>query len=111
MNESLILSEFDKLQQSGLALYDQNQKIIKHVEGGLKVRILADFWLLLSQFSNIRTIVPILCNFRSGKEADLPNATVKRRWTSRWKRYQYRRIWNWWNRQRPPPNSQQILLG
>jgi ATP adenylyltransferase len=43
MNESLILSEFDKLQQSGLALYDENQKIINHVEGGLKVRILTDF--------------------------------------------------------------------
>lgn len=37
MDESFIVSEFDRLIQSGLALYDENQKIIEHVEGGLKV--------------------------------------------------------------------------
>lgn len=39
MDESFILSEFDRLQQSGLALYDDKQRIIEHIGGGLKVRI------------------------------------------------------------------------
>lgn len=39
MDEPFILSEFDRLQQSGLALYDENQQIIEHIDGGLQVRI------------------------------------------------------------------------
>ncbi|CEJ60709.1 hypothetical protein PMG11_09272 [Penicillium brasilianum] len=36
MDESFILSEFDRLQQSGLVLYDDKQRRIEYVEGGLK---------------------------------------------------------------------------
>ncbi|KAJ5896418.1 uncharacterized protein N7473_005817 [Penicillium subrubescens] len=36
MEESFILSKFNRLQQSGLALYDENQQIIEHNDGGLQ---------------------------------------------------------------------------
>lgn len=39
MEESLILSRFDNLVQSGLVLYDDKQHIIEHIEGELKVRL------------------------------------------------------------------------
>lgn len=39
MEESLILSKFDNLVQSGLVLYDDKQQIIEHIDGDLKVFI------------------------------------------------------------------------
>ncbi|KAF3389469.1 Diadenosine 5',5'''-P1,P4-tetraphosphate phosphorylase 2 [Penicillium rolfsii] len=36
MEESYILSEFGRLQKSGLALYDENQQIVEHIDGGLR---------------------------------------------------------------------------
>lgn len=36
MHDSLI-SRFDNLVQSGLVLYDDDQQIIEHIEGDLKV--------------------------------------------------------------------------
>jgi hypothetical protein len=74
MDESFILSEFDRLQQSGLALYDDKQRIIEHVEGGLKVRIyrLATYYARLN--SNILTAVSILSDFCPSQETDPTNA-------------------------------------
>ncbi|KAE8347725.1 hypothetical protein BDV24DRAFT_146526 [Aspergillus arachidicola] len=37
MEESLILSKFDRLVESGLVLYDDKQQIIEHIDDGLKV--------------------------------------------------------------------------
>ena len=37
MDESFILSKFNQLVQSGVVLYDENQRIIKHVEKDLNV--------------------------------------------------------------------------
>jgi ATP adenylyltransferase len=37
MEESLILSKFDCLIESGLVLYDDKQQIIEHIDGDLKV--------------------------------------------------------------------------
>lgn len=39
MEESLVLSKFDNLVQSGLVLYDDKQRIIEHIDGDLKVLI------------------------------------------------------------------------
>ena len=39
MEESLILSEFDRLVKSGLVLYDDKQEIIEHIDGELKVSV------------------------------------------------------------------------
>ncbi|KAJ5375502.1 hypothetical protein N7517_007508 [Penicillium concentricum] len=36
MEESLVLSKFDNLVQSGLVLYDDKQRIIEHIDGNLK---------------------------------------------------------------------------
>ncbi|KAB8215468.1 hypothetical protein BDV33DRAFT_227588 [Aspergillus novoparasiticus] len=36
MEESLILSKFDRLVESGLVLYDDKQQIIEHIDGDLK---------------------------------------------------------------------------
>ncbi|CAI7653953.1 unnamed protein product [Penicillium glandicola] len=36
MEESLVLSKFDNLVQSGLVLYDDKQRIIEHIDGDLK---------------------------------------------------------------------------
>ncbi|KAJ5504843.1 hypothetical protein N7463_007717 [Penicillium fimorum] len=36
MEESLVLSKFDNLVQSGLVLYDDKQQIIEHIDGNLK---------------------------------------------------------------------------
>ncbi|KAI9035748.1 uncharacterized protein KD926_002937 [Aspergillus affinis] len=36
MDESLILSKFDRLVESGLVLYDDKQQIIEHIDGNLK---------------------------------------------------------------------------
>lgn len=37
MDESFILSKFDRLVESGLVLYDEKQQIIEHIDGDLKV--------------------------------------------------------------------------
>ncbi|PIG80769.1 hypothetical protein AARAC_010656 [Aspergillus arachidicola] len=37
MEESLILSKFDRLVEFGLVLYDDKQQIIEHIDDGLKV--------------------------------------------------------------------------
>lgn len=37
MDETLILSKFDKLVNSGLVLYDENQETVQHVDGDLEV--------------------------------------------------------------------------
>lgn len=39
MEESFILSEFEKLVKSGLVLYDTKQRTIVHIDGELKSRI------------------------------------------------------------------------
>ncbi|KAI9034787.1 uncharacterized protein KD926_005578 [Aspergillus affinis] len=39
MEESLVISKFDRLVESGLVLYDDKQQIIEHIDGDLKVRI------------------------------------------------------------------------
>lgn len=40
MEESTILSEFDRLVEAGQAVYDHKQHIIEHVDGGLKVSVI-----------------------------------------------------------------------
>lgn len=37
MDEGLILSKFDKLVNSGLVLYDENQETVQHVDSELEV--------------------------------------------------------------------------
>jgi hypothetical protein len=37
MDKSLIKAKFDDLVQEGLVFYDQEQKLIEYVDGGLKV--------------------------------------------------------------------------
>lgn len=37
MEESLVVSEFDNLVESGLVFYDERQRIIGYVDGELKV--------------------------------------------------------------------------
>ncbi|KAL6691302.1 hypothetical protein J3F84DRAFT_387295 [Trichoderma pleuroticola] len=37
MDESLVLSKFDELVNSGLVLYDENQGTVQHVDGELEV--------------------------------------------------------------------------
>lgn len=39
MNETLVLSKFDELVNSGLVLYDQNQETVQHVDGELEVSL------------------------------------------------------------------------
>lgn len=39
MEESLILAEFDRLVQSGIVLYDNNQQVVEHIDGELKVHM------------------------------------------------------------------------
>lgn len=38
MNESFILSEFDKLVKSGVVIYNDKQEMIEYTDGELKVR-------------------------------------------------------------------------
>ncbi|OPB36245.1 phosphorylase superfamily protein [Trichoderma guizhouense] len=40
MDETLILSKFDKLVNSGLVLYDENQETVQHVDGELEFQFL-----------------------------------------------------------------------
>ncbi|KAL6796246.1 ATP adenylyltransferase domain-containing protein [Trichoderma sp. SZMC 28013] len=40
MNETLVLSKFDELVNSGLVLYDQNQETVQHVDGELEFHFL-----------------------------------------------------------------------
>lgn len=38
VNGPSLLSRFDDLTKSGLVLYDENQKVVKHTDGDLEVR-------------------------------------------------------------------------
>lgn len=60
MDESLVISKFDSLVQSGLVLYDDKQRIIEHIEDGLKVLITPQSKHLLT-----RSRVPIYSDFCS----------------------------------------------
>jgi hypothetical protein len=37
MDKSLIKAKFDSLAQAGLVFYDQEQRLIEYLDGGLKV--------------------------------------------------------------------------
>lgn len=53
MDESTILSKFDSFVESGVVLYDDQQQIVEHVDGKLRVSII-DF--LLFQVDSIPSI-------------------------------------------------------
>lgn len=40
MDGEQLLAEFDRLVKDGTVLYDNDQRTISHVDGGLKVRLL-----------------------------------------------------------------------
>lgn len=74
MDETLILSKFDKLVNSDLVLYDQNQETVQHVDGELEVSFgLSDEAGLLL---NKSTLVSIPAYFGTCQEARARTAVI-----------------------------------
>ncbi|KAJ5972817.1 uncharacterized protein N7479_002735 [Penicillium vulpinum] len=65
MEESLVLSKFDNLVQSGLVLYDDKQQIIEHIDGHLKFQ-----FVLTSALAK----KPTLTTAQPQSEADTPKS-------------------------------------